>query len=170
MIPCTNEVHQMKFAPDGRLVFDQIMEVWIVEPATGKRWPLKGHTSTIVDFDFSPDGRNIATVSTDRTVRVWSLADGRELWSTVAHPNEASAVAWMPDGRTIATGGVGGELKLWRWMQGLSVLELSLPEAPIKKIGVTPDGMKLLIQAHRGLYIYDATPEANDGAKSTSSE
>ena len=162
-IPITNEVHQIKFAPNGSLVFDQIKEVWVVEPATGKRLAtLTGHDSTIVDFDFSPDGKNIVTVSGDRTVRVWDLRKGKQLWSAVAHPNEASAVAWLPDERSIATGGVGGDLKIWRWRQGLSVLDLTLPERPIHKIGITPNGMKLLVEANRGLYIYDATPVVDD--------
>jgi len=162
MIPCTNEVHQIKFAPDGRLVFDQIKEVWIIEPATGKRLTLSGHNSTILDFDFSPDRKNIVTVSGDRTVRVWDIQTGQQLWSAVAHPNEATAVAWLPDTRSIATAGIGGDLKIWRWAQGLSVLELALPEWPINKIGITPDGMRLLVEADRGLYVYDATPVIND--------
>jgi serine/threonine protein kinase/WD40 repeat protein len=160
LIPCTNEIHQIKFAPDGKVVFDQVREVWIIDPATKEQVTLKGHESTIQDFDFSPDEKHIVTVSGDRTVRVWDLKDGRELWSAVAHPNEATAVAWMPDGRSIFTAGVGGDLKLWRWRQGMSVLEITLPEWPISRIAVTPDGRRLLVRADRGLYIYDATPDA----------
>jgi WD40 repeat protein len=137
-----------------------------VEPATGERTTLKGHESTILDFDFSPDGRRIVTVSVDRTVRVWDLESQTQLWSAVAHPNEATAVAWMPDNMTIVTGGVGGDLKIWRWKQGHSILEFTLPEAPIEKIAVTPDGMTLLVQADRGLYIYDAAPEGVPSGKS----
>ena len=159
LIPCTSEVHQILFARDGRLVMDQVKEVWIVEPATGKKQILSGHSSTILDFDFSPDGKNLVTVSSDRTVRVWDLASGDQLWSTVAHANGANAVAWSPTEKTIATGGVGGDLKIWRWRQGVCVLELAVPEWPVKKIAFTPDGMKMLVRADRGLRIYDATPD-----------
>jgi WD40 repeat protein len=159
LIPCTSEVHQILFARDGRLVMDQVKEVWIVEPATGKKQILSGHSSTILDFDFSPDGNNLVTVSSDRTVRVWDLASGDQLWSTVAHANGANAVAWSPTEKTIATGGVGGDLKIWRWRQGVCVLELAVPEWPVKKIAFTPDGMKMLVRADRGLRIYDATPD-----------
>jgi WD40 repeat protein len=158
-------VHQIKFAPDGRLVFDQVKEVWIVEPATGRKQTLFGHDSTIRDFDFSPDHKHIVTVSSDRTVRVWDLETCRELWSAVAHSNEATAVAWLPDARVIATAGVGGDLKIWRWKQGLCVLELTLPDMPINKVGMTPDGMKLLVEAERGLYIYDGTRELSDARR-----
>ena len=68
------------------------------------------HTAPIRRADVDRDGRFAVTASDDKTVRVWSLADGR-LERTIRLPagpgnvGKAYAVAISPDGATIAAGG-----------------------------------------------------------------
>ncbi len=160
MIECTNDIHEMKFAPSGLLVFDQVKDLWVVRPETGERvLTLSGHATTIFDFAFSPNGKYLATVSGDRTMRVWDLNKGEQIWSVVAHANDARGVAFSPDGRMIATTGVGGRLSIWWWEQKVRVADFQLQDWPVDKIAYTPDGMKLLVLGDRGLRVYDATPE-----------
>jgi uncharacterized caspase-like protein len=68
------------------------------------------HTARIVRADVDRDGRFAVTASEDKTVRVWSLADGaleRTIWLPAGPGNvgKAFAVAISPDGATIAPGG-----------------------------------------------------------------
>jgi len=157
-IPCTNVVHQMRFSADGHLAFDQSKDILIADSETGEiLHKLTGHQTTIIDFDFSPDGRTLASVSGDRTVRVWDWREGKELWREVAHTNEAKAVAFSPDGETVATAGTDASLRLWRWKQKTLVLEYRLIDWPVHEIRFSRDGMKLLVHADDGLRIYDAT-------------
>ena len=40
---------------------------------------LEGHLSYISSVAYSPDGKFIASGSDDNTVRIWNLADGKEI-------------------------------------------------------------------------------------------
>jgi WD40 repeat protein len=38
---------------------------------------LKGHTDRVWSLDFSPDGQLLATCSSDKTIRIWTVQDGK---------------------------------------------------------------------------------------------
>ncbi|QDT53835.1 Serine/threonine-protein kinase PknB [Caulifigura coniformis] len=166
-IPCASVIHEMRFSRDGHLAFDQSKDVLIADCETGEIvQTLKGHQTTVMDFEFSPDGRRLATVSGDRTVRVWDWKEGKELWREVAHTNEAYAVTFSPDGETVATAGTDAALRLWRWKENTLVLEYRLIDWPVDQIQFSDDGMKLLVHADDGLRIYDATAAPSETSPS----
>ena len=68
------------------------------------------HTATVRSQAVDARGRFAVTGSDDRTVRIWSVADGkllRTIWIPVGPENIGAiyAVAISPDGSTIAAGG-----------------------------------------------------------------
>lgn len=64
------------FSPDGKqlAVNSNGGEIWLLETNT---WQvtriLVGHTNPVLELAFSPDGKKILSISSDETVRVWSL-------------------------------------------------------------------------------------------------
>lgn len=83
-----------------------------------------GHTLTVADVAFSPDGRLLVGVGRDRSLRIWSLADGRRLHRIHAHGNWVQAVRFSPDGTSIATAGLDRKVRLWDPLSGEQRAEL----------------------------------------------
>jgi WD40 repeat protein len=57
----------------------------------------------------SPDGRRIASGSSDSTVAVWDLDSGKRL-ATLALDGMIPSVTWDRDGRYVMAGDTGGDL------------------------------------------------------------
>jgi WD40 repeat protein len=77
-----------------------------------------GHTNWIWDITFSPDGRLIATGSTDLTVRLWCVATGELLQTFEGHTLEVLFVKFSPNGQYLATGSADRTIKIWEIKTG----------------------------------------------------
>ena len=69
-----------------------------------------GHTSNVWKVLFTPDGKELISVSDDKTIRFWDVASGepiRVLRPPIGPGREGKlfAAALSPDGRTLAVGG-----------------------------------------------------------------
>ena len=65
---------------------------------------LKGHTRKGPRLAFSPDGRTLASIADDRTVRLWHIATQRELlqFQTPDEDQGPYLLEFSPDGRSLA--------------------------------------------------------------------
>ena len=90
-----------------------VIHLWDAK-TTGSRaaFALAGHTAAVQSLRFSPDGLRLASVSADKTLRVWCVTDGSAFAKTSA-PIDASAVAWAAAGKQLVTGGADGLLRVW---------------------------------------------------------
>ena len=59
---------------------------------------LQKHTGPTNVLAFSPDGKMLASGSTDKTVQLWDATTGDPLATLTGHKNGITALAFSPDG------------------------------------------------------------------------
>jgi WD40 repeat protein len=129
------------------------------------------HTAPINRIDLDAAQRYLVTGSDDKTVRVWSLADGqlvRVLRPPIGEGNEGKiyAVAISPDGQTVAAGGSTGYTwdnshSIYLFNRASGELQQCLTGLPnlINHLTYSPDGRYLVacLGGKNGIRIYQTT-------------
>jgi WD40 repeat protein len=74
---------------------------------------LTGHSSEVISAEYSPDGAQILTASSDSTAKVWEAKTGKLLYTLTGHSNRVISAAYSHDGAQIVTVSEDSTAKVW---------------------------------------------------------
>jgi eukaryotic-like serine/threonine-protein kinase len=139
---------------------DGLLYAWETQT---KLFHFRGHSNTLSDLAFGPDGAMLATVGHDRTLRLWDLQEtpsATERYAIVAHRDWVRSVAFSPDGWSLITSGDDGRVRLWHTETGQLLLELPDEGEGIEKARISAAGWFIAcLTADDRIIIYDACPQ-----------
>lgn len=97
------------------------IKLWSLSSGRGKT--LKGHRQAPDVLVFSPEGRFLASGSTDQTVILWSIPKGKKI-KVLKHSASVQALAFSRDGGTLATASLEPRVRLWSVSTGTALESL----------------------------------------------
>jgi WD40 repeat protein len=109
------DMGRLAFHPQGQqLAVSSGMRTAVLDLGTGKevaevRLPKK----YMLQAAYTPDGRYLATVSNEETVKVWDTSSWRLVREFAWQVGGLRCLAFSPDGMTAAAGGTGKKVVVW---------------------------------------------------------
>jgi WD40 repeat protein/predicted Ser/Thr protein kinase len=101
---------------------------------TGVVRPLGSHGTQVHGMAFSPDGKLLASGSTDGVIKLWNTDDGSEKSSFQTQTTGVLAVEFSPDGGRLVCGTLDGYLQVWDLATGLKVAAFRQHRQPIGSV------------------------------------
>jgi len=121
-----------------------------------------GHFDAVASVIFSPDGKTLASISSDGTIRLWDTSNGRELRAITTsfhgNINPGEPIAFSPDGQTIASCNHNG-VELWNVIDGKKMEtipdESSANTSYLCTVKFNPNGKEIAFSTNRDIKIWN---------------
>jgi WD40 repeat protein len=104
---------------------------------------LAGHSEAVMPVAFSPNGKILASGSTDKTIKLWDVQTGALKQTLNGHSNGVHSLEFSPDGTTLASGSDDKTIRLWNAQTGALKQTLTGHNSAVHTIAFSPDGNTL---------------------------
>ncbi len=148
---------EVAFSPDGRLLAassyaggGEILQIWDVESGKPVIQLKDGIMGSLGVLTFSPDGKYLASASSNRNedhndgvLRLWEVSTGKLLLELGDITNRLAGVAFRSNGRTLAFGSGDNSVRLLDIASGELMSKLEGHTAGVVSVTFSPDGQRL---------------------------
>ncbi|MCP3696141.1 MAG: WD40 repeat domain-containing protein [Planctomycetaceae bacterium] len=125
-------VRSIRFSPDGEWCFTAAWDGQIGWWKTAEETPqsvrmIEAHHGSTRWVDVSPCGQFLATCGNDKLVRVWNVADGKQVGEFSGHQTHPYAVNFHPHEKQLVSQDLMGNIKIWDLVGGKEVCTIEAP-------------------------------------------
>lgn len=108
------EFRANKITSEEKLVINFVEESeFDIKPVTRISSSLEGHENAVLDIAFAPNNIYLASVSGDKTLRLWDVTTETPYVKLEGHGDWVLSLSWSPDCNFIATGDNSGLVIVW---------------------------------------------------------
>jgi len=136
---------RVSYSPDGSRIAatynNNKISIW--DAATGKEITrMTGHSEPITGIKFSPNGKQLVSISgQDTSIKIWDAISGQLIRSITQ--SRVLDISFSPDGNRIA-GSVGNDVKIWNIANGSEIQNLTGHSNSIRSVIYSSDGKQIL--------------------------
>ncbi len=107
-------------------------------------------TAGEASMSIAPDGKSLATASSDGSIRIWDIATGRTIALLQGHSERISSLAFSPDAKLLASASWDGTVGIWDVSAGIIVTRLLGHEDSVIGVQFSPEGQTLFTRSIDG--------------------
>ncbi|HEY9299070.1 MAG TPA: protein kinase, partial [Phormidium sp.] len=110
---------------------------------------LTGHSDRVTSIAISPDGKTLASGSGDKTITLWNVASGKQVFTISQISAFVWSIAYSPDGLTLAStsgnyvDGNDNSIQLWNLTNGQNIRNFRGHSSSISSVAISPNGQTL---------------------------
>ncbi|MEH1966025.1 WD40 repeat domain-containing protein [Nostoc sp.] len=105
---------------------------------------LEGHSDEVNSVAYSPNGQQLASASTDKTIKIWDASSGQLLKTLTGHSNRVINVAYSPNGQQLASASTDKTIKIWDASSGKLLKTLIGHSDEVNSVAYSPNGQQLV--------------------------
>ncbi len=120
----------------------------VFNAALAERWVSSYQQSDSMHLAFSSDGKRLASVIDDNTVRIWDIYTGNEIKILQGDNNGINSISFSHDGKRLASGSDDGTVMIWDVESDRKLTTFKGHDENIDCVAFSPDS-KILASASR---------------------
>jgi len=136
-----NSVLNVTFSPGGDSIAtagaDNTARIWDIPVNTPtKEYVPSGPVNAVSG---TADGKMLAAAGKDGSVKLWTIADGKQAANFAGHPGGATSIAFGANGQLLLSGGVDQTIRYWNPATGQPIATIGAHAAPVTGVAIFPN-------------------------------